>query len=104
MLERRSRRYRSAIFVMCLKQITIDLLLRPTGATHVIAVTTAKEKHMITANAEQTLTTVAAAGEQPKATKKARVGAQRRPKSPLQIANSSTDGPHEFPVTLSASP
>jgi len=42
----------------------------------VIAVTTAKGKKMITANAEQTQTSEAAKSEQPKATKKARVGAQ----------------------------
>ena len=48
----------------------IDLHLRPTRAIHVIAVITAEGDHMITAT-EETDTS-----EKPKATKKARVGAQ----------------------------
>jgi hypothetical protein len=55
---------------------------------HVIAVTTAKGKNMITANAEQTQTTEAAAGEQPKATKKTRVGAQRAHVPPAKAKSS----------------
>jgi hypothetical protein len=51
------------------------LTVRGTRAIHVIAVTTAKGKDMITANAEVTQDSQATA-EQPKATKKARVGAQ----------------------------
>ena len=51
------------------------LHFEPTGVIHVIAVLTARGKDMITANAEVTQDSQAT-GEQPKAPKKARAGAE----------------------------
>ena len=84
---------------MSLKQIIIALLFGPTRATHVIAVTTAKGKKMITANAEQLQTSEAAKSEQPKATKKARAGAQRAHVAPTKAKSGkkATPGQKERP-------
>jgi hypothetical protein len=59
------------------------LHFEPTGVIHVIAVLTARGKDVITANAEVTQDSQAT-GEQPKATKKSRAGAQSAHVAPIK--------------------